>query len=181
LDWPLSLTRASVTGRVRIRPVSETTKRPSNRSIDWSRSHRVPFSALPGDLTGERGETTEAIGCRQKSQLDARGGGCSRPLADRPDLEDPLATVLAVDEQAETWTFDDLEIDSGRFGELVSRGIVTAAGDGYRLADPEAVRGAPSSIRRRTPTKRPLSDCSTDSLSWLQPLSPTVERALWSL
>jgi dolichyl-diphosphooligosaccharide--protein glycosyltransferase len=63
-------------------------------------------------------------------------------LADRPDLEDPLEIVLAVDEQAETWTFDDLEIDSGRFGELVSRDIVTAVGDRYRLADPEAVRGA---------------------------------------
>jgi len=63
-------------------------------------------------------------------------------LADRPDLESPLAALLDVDDEAETWTFDDVPVDSGAFGELVARDIVERDGDEYRLADPEAVRGA---------------------------------------
>ncbi|MFB6141784.1 MAG: STT3 domain-containing protein [Halorientalis sp.] len=63
-------------------------------------------------------------------------------LADRPDLEDPLRTVAAVDADAGTWTFEDVAIDSGAFGELVSRGLVEERDGGYRLADPEAVRAA---------------------------------------
>ncbi|WP_226010920.1 STT3 domain-containing protein [Halomicrobium salinisoli] len=63
-------------------------------------------------------------------------------LDDRPDLADPLADVLAVDAERDRWTFDDVPIDSGAFGELVARDIVEGAGDEYRLADPAAVRAA---------------------------------------
>jgi dolichyl-diphosphooligosaccharide--protein glycosyltransferase len=63
-------------------------------------------------------------------------------LADRPDLESPLAALLAVDEDAETWIFDDVPVDSGAFGELVARGVVEKTDDEYRLADPGAVRRA---------------------------------------
>jgi len=63
-------------------------------------------------------------------------------LADRPSIEDDLRDVLAVDANAETWTFDDVPLDSGAFGELVSRGIVEADGDEYRLADRAAVEAA---------------------------------------
>ena len=60
-------------------------------------------------------------------------------LADRPELEAPLEDVRAVDARAGTWTFDDVPVDSGAFGELVAAGIVESVGDEYRLADPEAV------------------------------------------
>lgn len=64
-------------------------------------------------------------------------------LERRPELEDAVAAVLDVDANRETWTFDDVPIDSGAFGELVSAGIVVDAdGDGYRVADSEAVRRA---------------------------------------
>ncbi|PSP33928.1 hypothetical protein BRC64_02175 [Halobacteriales archaeon QH_10_67_22] len=39
-------------------------------------------------------------------------------LAERPDLESPLAALLAVDDEADTWTFEDVPVDSGAFGEL---------------------------------------------------------------
>jgi len=61
-------------------------------------------------------------------------------LEDRPDLESPLADVLSVDDTLDTWTFDDVPVDSGVFGELVSRGVVEKVGDEYRLADPGSVR-----------------------------------------
>ncbi len=50
--------------------------------------------------------------------------------------------VLAVDDEQDGWTFDDIPIDSGQFGELVSAGIVEKDGDEYRVADPDAVRAA---------------------------------------
>lgn len=63
-------------------------------------------------------------------------------LKERPDLEAPLEDVLAVDQDQETWTFEDVPVDSGHFGELVSRGVVESAGEEYRLADAAAVRAA---------------------------------------
>jgi len=68
----------------------------------------------------------------------------SEVLDERPELEPPLQEVLDVDETKEGWTFDDVPVDSGQFGELVSRGLVerTEDGDGYRIANPEAVRTA---------------------------------------
>jgi len=68
--------------------------------------------------------------------------GVATVLEERPDLEPALESVLAVDEDHETWTFDDLSIESGPFGELVSRGVVESRDGGYRLADPDAVRAA---------------------------------------
>lgn len=65
-------------------------------------------------------------------------------LAERPAIEEALESVLAADESG-PWAFDDVDVDSGTFGELVSRGIVERvdddAGD-YRVADRGAVRAA---------------------------------------
>jgi dolichyl-diphosphooligosaccharide--protein glycosyltransferase len=63
-------------------------------------------------------------------------------LNERPDLEPATEAALAVDATHETWTFDDLDADSGSFGELVSRGIVTKVDGEYRVADPAATRAA---------------------------------------
>ncbi|WP_164471880.1 LamG-like jellyroll fold domain-containing protein [Halosimplex salinum] len=62
-------------------------------------------------------------------------------LADKPEVEPALEELLAVDEDG-SWTYDDLSIDSGTFGEVVSRGIVEDSGDGYRVTEPNAVRAA---------------------------------------
>ncbi|WP_137284666.1 STT3 domain-containing protein [Halorussus salinisoli] len=63
-------------------------------------------------------------------------------LAERPGLESDLRELLAVDDDADGWSFDDVPLDSGTFGELVSRDIVTKDGDGYEVADPQAVQAS---------------------------------------
>src|SRR6056297_3448432 len=63
-------------------------------------------------------------------------------LAEKSNLDSDLREVLAVDERADGWTFDDVPVDSGTFGELVSRDIVAENGDGYEVADPDAVRAS---------------------------------------
>jgi len=60
-------------------------------------------------------------------------------LADKPEAEDALREILEVNEEG-TWAYDDLSIDSGTFGEIVSRGIVEDRADGYRIADRHAVQ-----------------------------------------
>ncbi|MBV0900427.1 STT3 domain-containing protein [Haloarcula salina] len=66
--------------------------------------------------------------------------GALETLEDRPELESAVREILPVDDEQDGWTFDDVPVDSGRFGELVSAGIVEKDDDRYRLADPEAVR-----------------------------------------
>jgi dolichyl-diphosphooligosaccharide--protein glycosyltransferase len=61
-------------------------------------------------------------------------------LAERPELESALEAIRDVDDDQETWTFDDLSMDSGTFGEVVSEGLVEKTDDGYRL--PDATRRA---------------------------------------
>ncbi|MEF8974007.1 MAG: STT3 domain-containing protein, partial [Haloarcula sp.] len=63
-------------------------------------------------------------------------------LDDRPELRDATEAVLAVDDERDGWTFDDIPVDSGQFGELVSAGIVEKDGQQYRVADPDDVRAA---------------------------------------
>ncbi|MFA9416375.1 MFS transporter [Natrinema sp. HArc-T2] len=60
-------------------------------------------------------------------------------LDDRPDGERALEAVLEADADDEPWTFDDVALDSGTFGELVSRGIVTKTDGAYRVAEPAVV------------------------------------------
>ncbi|AEH36960.1 hypothetical protein [Halopiger xanaduensis] len=61
-------------------------------------------------------------------------------LEDHEDGERVLEAVLEVDVDAETWTFDDVALDSGTFGELVSRGIVEKHDGEYRVADEPVVQ-----------------------------------------
>jgi dolichyl-diphosphooligosaccharide--protein glycosyltransferase len=63
-------------------------------------------------------------------------------LAEKPDLESDLRDVLAVDDRADGWTFDEVPVDSGAFGELVGRDIVTKDDGEYAVADPDAVRAS---------------------------------------
>ncbi|MFC7082348.1 hypothetical protein [Halorussus caseinilyticus] len=83
-------------------------------------------------------------------------------LADRPGLESDLRELLAVDADADGWAFDDVPLDSGTFGELVSRDIVAKDGDEYEVADPEAVR---ASLDGETPPGTESADESDDSSS----------------
>jgi asparagine N-glycosylation enzyme membrane subunit Stt3 len=66
----------------------------------------------------------------------------TRLLEDRPELAAALAAVLTVDEETDEWTFDDVPVGTGIFGEIVERGLVEDDGDGYRVVDPAAVQRA---------------------------------------
>ncbi|MDJ1431966.1 MFS transporter [Halostagnicola sp. A-GB9-2] len=59
---------------------------------------------------------------------------------ERVDGEETLETLLTVDDEHETWVFDDLPVDSGTFGELVSRGLVTKIDGEYRVSNRTGVR-----------------------------------------
>ena len=61
-------------------------------------------------------------------------------LEDHTEGKQALNAVLAVDSEMTTWTFEDIPIDSGTFGELVSRGIVQKVDGQYQLTDPESVQ-----------------------------------------
>jgi len=62
-------------------------------------------------------------------------------LADRPELASDLRTLLEID-QDRPWTFNDIPLDSGQFGEVVSRGLVAEHDDGYVLRNREEIRAA---------------------------------------
>lgn len=62
-------------------------------------------------------------------------------LADHPDIEPALRELLAIDAEG-PWTFEEVPLDSGRFGEMVSREIAVKADGAYRLADRDAVAAA---------------------------------------
>lgn len=73
-------------------------------------------------------------------------------LADHPDTEDALATLLDRDAGDEPWTFAETEFDSGRFGELVSRELACSVEDGYRLQNPDAIQTALEAATEAQPT-----------------------------
>ncbi|MFC7197222.1 STT3 domain-containing protein [Halosimplex aquaticum] len=69
-------------------------------------------------------------------------GGALDEFTDDPDQRAALAAVLEVDDASDTWAFEDVPVDTGRFGRFVDRGVVEETGGGYRLTDPDAVRRA---------------------------------------
>lgn len=91
-------------------------------------------------------------------------------LEERPELREALEAVVAVDQQNNTWTFDDVPINSGQFGELVSSGIVESVGDEYAIANPKATQAA---LFDEQSTSL-LSSETTQSLPAVQ--WPTIDR-----
>ncbi|SDG29394.1 LamG-like jellyroll fold domain-containing protein [Halorientalis regularis] len=62
-------------------------------------------------------------------------------LSERPEAREALAEIHDVDEDG-AWEFEDIAVDSGLFGEIVSRGIVEKDDGAYRLVDRAAVAAA---------------------------------------
>jgi dolichyl-diphosphooligosaccharide--protein glycosyltransferase len=103
----------------------------------------------------------------------SEGPDAAALLEERPDLEPALRELLAVDESTDGWTFEDLSMDSGRFGELAGTALVESDGDDYRLADPEAVRAALG----EAPTASASESAGGDAGASLPTVSlPTVNR-----
>lgn len=63
-------------------------------------------------------------------------------LEDHPEREQALHALLELDSTEETWAFTDADVDSGTFGDLVSRGIVEKVDGEYRLSNPDAIAAA---------------------------------------
>jgi dolichyl-diphosphooligosaccharide--protein glycosyltransferase len=77
----------------------------------------------------------------------------------RPEIESKLRELLAIDDDG-PWEFQDIPLDSGDFGEVVSRGIAVETDEGYRIADREAVKAAldgtdPAELEVDDPDDRP--------------------------
>ncbi|MEZ3144866.1 STT3 domain-containing protein [Halobaculum sp. MBLA0143] len=60
-------------------------------------------------------------------------------LADHPDAEEALRRLVERD-AAGPWSFEDVAVDSGTFGEIVAAGVVEETDEGYELVDRAAVR-----------------------------------------
>lgn len=84
-------------------------------------------------------------------------------LDDRPDLEEDLSAVVDRDTDG-AWTFDDVPLDSGTFGEIVGTEFVTETDGGYRLVDREAVDAA-----LRNPEQQPIDSKGSIDLSGVLP------------
>ncbi|MFC7228007.1 hypothetical protein N0B31_11395 [Salinirubellus salinus] len=93
-------------------------------------------------------------------------------LDERPDLEAPLEAALQADAGAQSWTFDDLSVDSGRFGELVSRGVITKTDGGYQLANPQAVERALAGETSGAGEKRGESTSALSEVGLSRPTLP---------
>ena len=64
-----------------------------------------------------------------------------RLLNKKPEIESDLREILDIDSKGR-WDFQDISLDSGVFGEIVSREIVRKTDDGYEVRDRQAVRAA---------------------------------------
>ncbi|WP_224448681.1 LamG-like jellyroll fold domain-containing protein [Haloprofundus salilacus] len=95
-------------------------------------------------------------------------------LAERPNAESALRSILAADENG-TWTFDDVDVDSGLFGEIVAADIVEKQNEGYRVSDPAAVRAALDG--EETTTSESITESGTASSLTMPSLStPNIDR-----
>lgn len=63
-----------------------------------------------------------------------------RLLDSGPDKEEALKEILAIDQAKSTWTFQDISVGPGTFGEIVDSSIVEKADGEYRVSDPETLR-----------------------------------------
>lgn len=87
-------------------------------------------------------------------------------LEEYPEHETTLETLLEREQQMGAWTFHDASVDSGAFGELVSRPFVetTESGD-YRFVDRRIVETALDSKELETNTEKMSEPGITFSLS----------------
>jgi 4-amino-4-deoxy-L-arabinose transferase-like glycosyltransferase len=51
-------------------------------------------------------------------------------ISEKPEAKDAISSLIEVDKEKNKWSFDDIPVDSGLFGEIVSRGIVVRGNDG---------------------------------------------------
>lgn len=103
------------------------------------------------------------------SRSDGPGAATIAFLDEKAGAEEALRAVVAVDAEHSTWQFSDVPLDSGTFGELVSRGIVVKDDGAYRLADRSAVEAVLDNDA--PPATEPTESSRSLSL-------PTIDRSV---
>ncbi|OYR52052.1 hypothetical protein DJ73_11610 [Halorubrum sp. Ea1] len=83
-------------------------------------------------------------------------------LAEHPEAEDALVALLERDADDDPWTFAEVDLDSGRFGELVSRDLAVTVEDGYRLQHPDSIRAALETAAAAEVEKSPQNETGSD-------------------
>jgi|GEM_PF-993339 len=61
-------------------------------------------------------------------------------VTEKPEFESKLRELLEIDKEQDVWEFDDIPLNAGEFGEVVSRGIAVETDTGYQLGNRESIR-----------------------------------------
>ena len=54
-----------------------------------------------------------------------------------PEIRDSLEEIQRIDSEQDGWEFDAVDIETGAFGELVSKGLIEQSETGYQVTDPD--------------------------------------------
>ena len=102
-------------------------------------------------------------------------------LDDHPTVEDDIQALLKQERTDGKWNFDDTDLDSGRFGELVSRSFVEKTEDGnYCFTDRETVEAVLTGDMAQ-PDTTPISETSTLDFSLPTSSAPLVAAVTGAL
>ncbi|GAA0310974.1 DUF106 domain-containing protein [Halarchaeum salinum] len=61
-------------------------------------------------------------------------------VAEDPEMRDAITSLLDHEDETVEWRDVNESLTSGQWGRLIEKGVLTEAGDGFRLDDPDAVR-----------------------------------------
>ncbi|WP_249269116.1 hypothetical protein [Halorubrum sp. Hd13] len=100
-------------------------------------------------------------------------------LADHPETEDALVALLERDADGEPWNFAEIALDSGEFGEFISRDLAKNIDDGYRLQHPDALRAALDADGDFDDTTAPDSSTTPTAAATDQSSSTTQASRMW--
>jgi len=98
---------------------------------------------------------------------DERSSACAVTqefIKEHADGDTQIQAVLETDAAHETWEFEDVDVDSGVFGEIVSRGIVKKVDGEYRLADHDGVHEAVYGETPEESTTKPADQSEVDAV-----------------
>ncbi|QLC32904.1 DUF106 domain-containing protein [Halarchaeum sp. CBA1220] len=83
-------------------------------------------------------------------------------VSEDPEMRAALTALLEHEDETVEWRDVKGELTSGQWGRLIEKGILTEAGDGFRVDDPEAVREGLSG-EDESPTASTSTSASTDA------------------
>jgi len=85
-------------------------------------------------------------------------------LREHPHLRESLEEILRVDREQEWWTFEDISVNSGDFGEIASYDLFDKDGDRYRISRPGRCREAIDGIEQDSDFSSPTGPESSNQV-----------------